>query len=901
MESNKFSDIIFENSPYPMWISDGKGTLLRLNQACRDLLHIKGDEVIGKYNVLQDEVVEEQGLMPLVRQVFDNGKPVRFTFAYDSSRLKNLDLKERVSLVLDVTISPVLNNRGKVTHAIVQHIDITERRRAEELLRESENKYRSIFETTGAGTIIVEEDMTISLANAELEKLTGYSRAEVEGKKKWTEFVAEEDLEVMKKNHYARRNDPGSAPRSYEFRLLDRQGNVKNVLLTVAVIPGTKKSVASILDISERKRAEEEFRASEQTLRRTFDQAPLGAAVLALDNRYLRVNAELCRITGYLEQELLSIGFTDITHPDDYEKNMRLTRQMLAGDFDNFQMDKRYIRKDGKTVWVRLFARIVKDASGKPIYFFPMVEDITDRKRAEGALSESQEKYRLVVENASDAIFVIQDGFVQFPNARTMELSGYTAEELSRMSFLNIVHPDDRKAVQDRYLRRIAGEKFSNVHSYRCINRSGEVVWVQTNSVPTLWNGRPATINFVRDITQEKKLEAHLLQAQKMEAIGTLAGGIAHDFNNILTAILGYAELADLELEDGSKAKSNLQHSIKASHRAKDLVQQILAFSRQGKQEKKPLNITPLIKEDLKLLRASLPATIEIRQEIDKDLGTIEADPTQIHQIMMNLGTNASHAMSEKGGILEVVLSNVNVNGGMSYSTAEIEPGSYLRLSVSDTGCGMSSETLKKIFDPYFTTKEVGKGTGLGLAMVHGIVKSYGGGIIVSSEPGKGSTFDIYFPRVEAYEVSRVPDKVESMPLGGHERVLLVDDEMAIVEVGRNILDHLGYEVVVRTSSVEALELFRVQPNRFDLVITDMTMPNLTGDRLAQELLKIRPEIPIILCTGFSERMTEEKAKTLGVREFVMKPLVMMDLALAIRRALASRQKKKDWDWSASG
>jgi CheY-like chemotaxis protein len=321
-------------------------------------------------------------------------------------------------------------------------------------------------------------------------------------------------------------------------------------------------------------------------------------------------------------------------------------------------------------------------------------------------------------------------------------------------------------------------------------------------------------------------------------------------------------------------------------------VQQILAFSRQGKQERKPLNITPLIKEDLKLLRASLPATIEIRQKIEKDSGTIEADPTQIHQIMMNLGTNASHAMGEQGGVLEVSLGNANVNGEMAYAAAEIEPGSYLCLRVSDTGCGMSPEMLKKIFDPYFTTKEVGKGTGLGLAVVHGIVKSYGGGIIVSSEPGKGSAFDIYFPRVEAYEVSRVPHQMESMPLGGHERVLLVDDELAIVEVGRNILEHLGYEVVARTSSIEALELFRVNPDRFDLVITDMTMPNLTGDRLTQELLKIRPEIPIILCTGFSERITEEKAKKLGVREFVMKPLVMKDLAQAIQRAL-DRQKTK--------
>ncbi len=271
MEPNALLESIFENGPYSMWISDDKGTLVRLNQACRDLFHIKDDEVIGKYNIFWDGVLKAQGFLPIIKQVFANGKTARFCSEYDTSGLKNFDLNERVSLVLDVTISPIFDNRGRVTHAIVQHIDITESKRAGELLRESENNYRSIFETTGTATIIVEEDMTISLANAELEKLTGYSRAEIEGKKKWTDFVVKEDLEAMKGYHYARRNVPGSAPRSYEFRLLDRQGNVKNVLLTVSLVAGTKKTVASILDITERKQAEEALRKSEKEYRSVIE------------------------------------------------------------------------------------------------------------------------------------------------------------------------------------------------------------------------------------------------------------------------------------------------------------------------------------------------------------------------------------------------------------------------------------------------------------------------------------------------------------------------------------------------------------------------------------------------------------------------------------------------------
>jgi CheY-like chemotaxis protein len=259
----------------------------------------------------------------------------------------------------------------------------------------------------------------------------------------------------------------------------------------------------------------------------------------------------------------------------------------------------------------------------------------------------------------------------------------------------------------------------------------------------------------------------------------------------------------------------------------------------------------------------------------------------------MNLCTNAAHAMDEKGGVLEISLNNLEIDRGNSVASAGIEPGTYLRLRVSDTGHGMPPEILKRIFDPYFTTKEVGKGTGLGLAVVHGIVKGYGGGIAVSSEVGKGSTFDIYFPRIEAMIFPSEAGTIELLPLGGRERVLFVDDEESIVEVCRELLEHLGYEVVTRTSSREGLELFRAQADRFDLVITDMTMPSMTGDKLAQELLRIRPAIPIILCTGFSDHITEEKAKTMGIREFVMKPLLMKDLAKAMRRALDYRKKKK--------
>ena len=481
------------------------------------------------------------------------------------------------------------------------------------------------------------------------------------------------------------------------------------------------------------------------------------------------------------------------------------------------------------------------------------------------------------------------EGKIIYANPAAVFLIGLPEENLLASNLPELFHEGDRKKVEDLLAYRDTGSKAIAEESLLEIN--GKQISLSFISIVGQEDGD--LILLLNDVTERKRLEAQYQHAQKMESIGTLAGGIAHDFNNILTSVLGYAELASLDTPENSKAQYNLQQSIKAAHRAKDLVQQILAFSRQSKQERKPLDIEPIVKEGLKMLRASLPTTIEIRQNIEEDLGAIEADTTQIHQVLMNLCTNAAHAMSENGGVLEVSLTKFDMDAEASAASPEIEPGPYLRLRVSDTGHGMTPEILQRVFDPYFTTKEPGKGTGLGLAVVHGIVKSYGGGVTVSSEPGRGTTFDIYFPKIEPVKAPLEAGRIEPLPVGGHERVLFVDDEKAIVEIGQEILQHLGYEVVVRTSSVEALELFRAQPERFDLVITDMTMPNMTGDKLAVELMRIRPDIPVILCTGFSERITKEKAEGIGIREFLLKPLVMNDLSKAVRKALDWQKKKK--------
>ncbi|MBN1932996.1 MAG: response regulator [Desulfobacterales bacterium] len=388
---------------------------------------------------------------------------------------------------------------------------------------------------------------------------------------------------------------------------------------------------------------------------------------------------------------------------------------------------------------------------------------------------------------------------------------------------------------------------------------------------------------------EKSQLESQLRHAQKIEAIGTLAGGIAHDFNNILGIILGYTELALLEIPESTSLERKLNEIFKASNRAKDLVNQILTFSRQGEQERKPIRISLIIKEVLKMLRASLPATIEIRQNINNNLSMVLSDPTQIHQVLMNLCTNAAHAMRDKSGILEVSLVDVDVSSKVATMNLDMNPGRYQKIMVRDTGHGMESAVLERIFEPFFTTKGPGEGTGMGLAVVHGIVKSHGGAVAVQSKIGEGTTFEVFFPCVVS-ETATEYEAIVPIPFG-NERVLFVDDEEALVSIGAQMMECLGYEVVAKKSGIEALKDFSLQPDKFNLVITDMTMPNMTGLDLAKEIKRIRSDIPIILCTGFSNTLSIDKAKKIGIQNFIMKPIMQQELAATIRRILDQKNE----------
>ncbi|MBN1103634.1 MAG: PAS domain S-box protein [Deltaproteobacteria bacterium] len=673
------------------------------------------------------------------------------------------------------------------------------------------------------------------------------------------------------------------------------EGLVKSVLIPCVIAPILSFLLLRVyvqLDL-----AEEEIRREKAFIEGALDNLVDAFIVLDTEGRFLRWNRTVKDVTGYTDNEMRSLRPCDFFLEDDFECVSRaLERVVLEG---HARTEALVLTKAGNRIHYEFTGGILREADGHPLGICVSGRDITERKQAENALRGSEERYRSVFENTGTATVIIEeDTTISMANTEFERLSGYTKEEIEgKKGWTDFVVREDTERMKEYHRNRRQGRGDPPAeYEFRFVDREGRVKTV-LNKV-SLLSGTGKSVAALLDISEririeeEKgRLEGLLRQTQKMEALGALAGGIAHDFNNILAAIIGHTEIAQLQIPEKSKAKKSLENVLRASERAKDLVRQILAFSRQQAQELKPVPLGSVVREGLKLLRASLPATIEMRHENEKEIGIVKADPTQIYQILMNLCTNAAHAMEENGGVLDISLEKAEIDAAFAANHAGMRPGPYLRMAVRDTGKGMVPETLERIFEPYFTTKDKGKGTGLGLSVVHGIVKAHGGAVMVESEPGKGTTVSVYFPRIGHRPPALEQDLTEPLPTC-RERILFVDDEPELVNMTREMLQPLGYEVFSTTSSVEALRLFREQPDRFDLVITDLTMPHMTGDRLARRMLRIRPDIPIILCTGYSEILTEDKAREMGIQEFVMKPLIRNDLALNIRKVLDKTNRR---------
>ncbi len=518
----------------------------------------------------------------------------------------------------------------------------------------------------------------------------------------------------------------------------------------------------------------------------------------------------------------------------------------------------------------------------------------TSRRLAEAALLQSEEKFKTIANYTINwESWFAPDGTYLWVNPAVERITGYPAAEVLAMpDFVQVmIAYEDRPLFKEYFCQALAGTRGEN-YEVRCLRKNGSVFWLSVSWQPVY----DAQNHFLgirtsgRDISalkqaddERRKLEQQLFKAQKMEAIGTLAAGIAHDFNNILSGIIGYTELIAMQAD--AAASRNIRQILNAAERARNLIKQILAFSRHVEKDQKPMDVRSVIQEALKLLRATISTTVEIRIELADKPVVINADYTQMHQVLMNICTNAVHAMGEKGGLLSVHLSCEDIQDRAFCRDLNLTPGRYARLAIADTGQGIDPAHVGRLFDPFFTTKKPGEGTGLGLAVVCGIVYDHGGGIGVESLPGCGATFNVYLPVIEdAQEAEAIPES-KIIPRG-HERVLFVDDEPDLVDLGCRMLSSLGYSVTGCTESPEALKIYAADPGSFDLVITDMNMPSMSGGELALEMLKLRRDQAIILCTGYSDYMNSEKAAAIGIRAFVMKPLTREILAALVRKAL---------------
>ncbi|WP_051327125.1 PAS domain-containing hybrid sensor histidine kinase/response regulator [Desulfatibacillum aliphaticivorans] len=677
-----------------------------------------------------------------------------------------------------------------------------------------------------------------------------------------------------------------------ELQVVTKHGSILEGLFSGEVVysNGTPYSLTAMSNITEQRKIESALKLQAMVLDQIHDYVTVTdtKGVITYVNNAVKTNL------GYTQGELVGLS-TEVygeksghgaTQQEIFQKTLQDGR--WHGEVVNRTIHGREVFLDSRV-------QKVFDDSGECIALCGVSTDITERKKIEQDLIKSKEQYVLAINGARDGIWDwdLHDNSL-FLSPRWKEMIGYCDEELPNIfsSFEDRLHPEDKPVVLKYVENYLLGKTPAYSIEFRLRHKDGSYRWIQArggalrdeNGVPYRMAGSHT------DITEQKSFEEKIQQAQKMESIANLASGIAHDFNNILTPIMGLAEMLTEDLRTGSPEQIKVKEIFKASERARDLISQILAFGRKSEEKLGPVKFQYILDDVLTLCRSSIPKNIEIQSAIQKNCGAIWANATQLHQIAMNLITNAYHAMENMDGAkIEVSLREVD-RGSDDHGSSEILGDRQLLFSVSDTGAGIPPEIMDKIFEPYFTTKKQGKGTGLGLAVVYGILKEYGGDIRIESDVGKGSTFHLYFPMMEKpgeFERSTEIPKIKT----GHEHILIVDDEPALVNLVKTLLNRLGYQVTARLGAMEALEAFKANPENYDAVISDMAMPKMTGDRLAAEMKKIRPDIPVMICTGFSERLNKEKAEAIGIEGFLMKPFNKNNLAVMLRKVLDQAKK----------
>ncbi len=761
-------------------------------------------------------------------------------------------------------------------------LDITERRQVEEKVRESEQRYGQLFELESDALLLVDcATHRLVDVNQSALKLYGYSRDEM------FQLTAEQLSAEPDKTHAIAGAGNLFVPLRWHRK---KNGERFAVEIATSIIhfQGRRVELAAVRDITARQQVMDMLGETTEQLLESQKIAGLGSYRFDFTTGIWTGSEVLDELFGWEDSASPrdEAGWLGMVHPQDRAEMQRYLQEEVLQRQQPFDRNYRIVRlKDQQERWVHGLGKLTLDEHGRVVQMVGVIQDITERKRAEAQMSL---QFSALTAAANGIVITDHRGKIEWVNPSFTQLTGYSAAEAIGQS------PRVLKSGQHPpafYATMWATVSTGNVWHGELINkRKDGRLYTEDMTITPVRGADGQIAHFVaikQDVTERRQLENRLQQAQKMEAVGTLAGGIAHDFNNILAAMFGFACLLQQDTEGNAPAQESIAEILIAANRAKDLVQQILTFSRKREQARQVIRLDMVVKEAMKFLRASLPADIQIETHIAAAAPAVLADPTQIYQVAVNLATNALHAMEGRPGRLTVSLEEFTPDEAFIQAHRELKPISYARLTVTDTGHGMDAKTMERIFEPFFTTKPVGKGTGLGLAVVHGIVQSHDGSLTVESQLGEGTTFRLYFPAQMPNEIP-TDSPTSSLPCGHGEMVLLVDDEAALTKVFQAMLKRLNYQVIVSNQPRAAVALFRENPAQFALVITDLTMPEMNGLEVTRQLRAIRPDVPVILVSGFSSALTPENLREAGVRELLEKPVSITALAEVVQRALAN-------------